>query len=176
MDHSKINAFSEILIHHHCPFDYCMPFDLPLNLSTPDDQCADNHSGILCGKCQPGLSQVLGSSNCKKYSNLWFFLLLPFALAGVALVACLMVLNFTVSTGTINGLTFYANVVRANNAIFFPSQSANTFLSWFIAWLNLDLGVETCFYDGLTAYVKTWLQLFCISRLHLVISNCYHHL
>ena len=76
----------------------------------------------------------------------------------MALVACLMVLNFTVSTGTINGLILYANIVRANNAIFFPGQSTNTFLSWFIAWLNLDLGIETCLYDGLTAYVKTWLQ------------------
>ena len=151
-------SHSEILIHHHCPFDYCIPYDLSLNLSTPDSQCANNRLGTLCGKCQPGLSQVFGTSNCKKCSNTWLLLLLIFGLAGVALVVCLMVLNFTVSTGTINGLIFYANIVRANNAIFFPGQSANTFLSWFIAWLNLDLGVETCFYDGLNAYVKIWLQ------------------
>lgn len=154
----KAKSHSEIFIHHHCPFDYCIPHDLSLNLSTPDDQCANNHSGILCGKCKPGLSQLLGSSNCKKCSNLFLFLLLPFALAGLALVACLMALSLTVSSGTINGLIFYANIVRANNAIFFPGQNANTFLSWFIAWLNLDLGIETCFYDGLTAYVKTCLQ------------------
>ena len=135
-----------------------MPHDLSLNLSTPDDQCANNHSGTLCGKCQPGLSQVLGTSNCKNCSSLWLFLLLPFALAGLALVACMMVLSLTVSSGTINGLIFYANIARANNAIFFPGQTSNTFLSWFIAWLNLDLGIETCFYNGLTAYVKTWLQ------------------
>ena len=23
---------------------------------------------------------------------------------------------------------------------------------------NLDLGIEMCFYDGMTAYVATWLQ------------------
>ena len=28
----------------------------------------------------------------------------------------------------------------------------------FIAWLNLDLGMETCFFDGMDAYAKTWLQ------------------
>ena len=28
----------------------------------------------------------------------------------------------------------------------------------FISWLNLDLGIETCFYDGMSTYVKTWLQ------------------
>ena len=69
-----------------------------------------------------------------------------------------MVLNLTVSTGTINGLIFYANIIRANTVTFFPGRSANTFLSWFIAWLNLDLGIETCFYDGLDSYAKTWLQ------------------
>jgi len=28
----------------------------------------------------------------------------------------------------------------------------------FIAWLNLDLGIETCFFDGMDEYTKTWLQ------------------
>ena len=28
----------------------------------------------------------------------------------------------------------------------------------FIAWLNLDLGIETCLYRGMTAYANTWLQ------------------
>ena len=28
----------------------------------------------------------------------------------------------------------------------------------FIAWVNLDLGIETCFYDGMDAYERTWLQ------------------
>ena len=32
------------------------------------------------------------------------------------------------------------------------------FLSTFIAWLNLDLGIPMCFFNGLTTYVKTWLQ------------------
>ena len=148
----------KIAVSHHCPYDYCKTYELSLKLSTPDDQCAFDRSGILCGTCQPGQSQVLGTSNCKKCSNTWLTLLLPFGLAGVVLVVCLMVLNLTVSTGTINGLIFYANIVRANNAIFFPDQSDNTYLSWFIAWLNLDLGIETCFYEGLSAYAKTWLQ------------------
>ena len=28
----------------------------------------------------------------------------------------------------------------------------------FVAWPNLDLGIEACFYNGMNAYVKTWLQ------------------
>ena len=60
--------------------------------------------------------------------------------------------------GTLNGLIFYANIIRANTATFLPNKTADTFLSWFIAWLNLDVGIETCFYDGLDSYMKTWLQ------------------
>jgi len=66
--------------------------------------------------------------------------------------------NVTVSVGTIDGLIFYANIVQPNKAIFFPDESSSSFLSVFIAWLNLDLGIETCFCNGLDAYAKTWLQ------------------
>ena len=30
--------------------------------------------------------------------------------------------------------------------------------SVFLALLNLDFGIETCFYNGMDAYGKTWLQ------------------
>ena len=61
-------------------------------------------------------------------------------------------------TLNLNLLIFYANIVRASQAVFFPPGISSSFLSTFIAWLNLDLGIETCFYDGLDAYAKTWLQ------------------
>ena len=34
--------------------------------------------------------------------------------------------------------------------------------------LNLDLGIETCFYDGMDGYVKMWLQLAFPSYLMLI--------
>ena len=40
---------------------------------------------------------------------------------------------------------------------FFPSGGTNI-LTIFIAWLNLDLGIETCFYDGMDTYGQVWLQ------------------
>ena len=153
------SLLGNVLVHEHCPFDYCKPYSLNLSLESPDEQCAFHRSGILCGACQHNLSHVLGSSNCKECSSLWMILFTPaFALAGIILVIFLMVLNLTVSIGTINGLIFYANIVRANRAIFFTHNTSNSFLSWFIAWVNLDLGIETCFYSSLDAYAKTWLQ------------------
>ena len=148
-----------VLVHNHCPFDYCKPKSVDLDLKDPDEQCAFNRSGILCGACQNNLSHVFGTSTCRECSSLWALLWVPLiALAGIALVVLLIGLNLTVSVGTINGLIFYANIVRANHATFFPPNTTNSFLSWFIAWINLDLGIETCFYSGLDAYVKTWLQ------------------
>ena len=166
-----INNTTGILIHRHCPFDYCRyppPTHsscqletkfLRINLNDPDEQCAFNHSGILCGACRNNFSRVLGTSKCKRCSSLWILLIFPTAaLAGITLVVFLISLNMTVSIGAINGLIFYANIVRANHAIFFPPSISNSFLSTFIAWVNLDLGIEVCLYDGLDAYATTWLQ------------------
>ena len=64
----------------------------------------------------------------------------------------------TVATGTIHGLIFYANILTANYSVFLPFATPN-FLTVFISWLNLDLGIEICFYDGMDSYGKFLLQL-----------------
>ena len=151
-----------VIVHDHCPFDYCKQtkgIGTELNLIQPDQQCAFNRSGILCGACKTNLSRVLGTSKCKDCTGDWLALIVPLmVVAGLALVLGLLILNLTVSVGTINGLIFYANILRANNAVFFPYEVSNSFLSWFIAWLNLDLGIETCFYNGLNGFQLTWFQ------------------
>ena len=149
-----------VIIYDQCPYDYCQTQNpLSFHLEFPDDQCAFNRSGVLCGACLTNFSHVLGTSRCLKCSNLPLLAVTPGVLfAGVALVIFLMLFNLTVSVGTINGLIFYANIIRASQAVFFSPGINSSFLSVFIAWLNLDLGIETCFYDGLDAYAKTWLQ------------------
>ena len=141
---------------HHCPFNYCSREESHVNLSDPDSQCNYNHSGTLCGGCQPGLSLALGSNQCLPCSSKYLSLLIPFSLAGVSLVFFIKLLDLTISQGTLNGLIFYANIIKTTEQLFI--QTNNSPLTIFISWLNLDLGVETCFFDGLTAYSKTWLQ------------------
>ena len=78
---------------------------------------------------------------------------------GVLLVVVLFISKLTVSNGALNGIVLYANLIRINDTIFFQNRSGySSFLSVFIAWINLDLGMETCFYNGLDSYAKTWLQ------------------
>lgn len=49
------------------------------------------------------------------------------------------------------------NVVNYNYVYTHSDFNFNP-LTLFIAWVNLNLGFETCFIDGLTAYSKTWIQ------------------
>ena len=155
------NRSNGVIVHKHCPFEYCKPEQLDVNLTHPETQCAFDRFGTLCGACKPNFSLALGGSQClPNCSNKYLLLLVVFILAGFALVFFIKILNFTVSQGTINGLIFYANIIAANRSIFFPAQHNNfvSFLSVFISWLNLDLGIETCFIEGLDGYWKTWLQ------------------
>ena len=146
----------------YCPLHYCITDTIELllddqNFTNEDVQCNYKHAGILCGGCQHGLSLALGSDQCLQCSNAYVSLILPFALAGVLLVVFIKVLNFTVCQGAINGLIFYANVINANKYLYYDQTTTNP-ITLFIAWFNLDVGIETCFYDGLTAYARTWLQ------------------
>ena len=150
-------GFGGTTLHPHCPFDYCRSHPVSFTLNETDLECSYGRTGLLCGGCQPGLSNVLGSSRCIKCSGAYLSLLIPFALAGIALVAFLLLCKLTVAVGSINGLIFYANIIAVNRSVFLPSRQENV-LTIFIAWLNLDLGIETCFYDGMDTFARTWLQ------------------
>ena len=150
-----------IIVHPQCPLDYCQSKDISITVEFPNTQCQYQRSGVLCGSCREGLSMILGSSECKKCSNSYLGLVGIFILAGIVLVVILSLLNMTVSVGTLNGLILFANILQANHTTFLPSTTYNNlvlFFSAFIAWLNLDLGIPTCFFDGLTTYIKTCLQ------------------
>ena len=159
--HTVQGEYPGIIAHPHCPFDYCRTDNdsLLIRLEDPDEQCAFNRTGVLCGECKTDLSRVIGSSKCRKCTNITTLLTFPlFLIIGLLLVIFLMLLNLTVSVGTINGLIFYANIIRAQHSTFFTPDISSSFLSKFIAWLNLDQGIESCFYNGFNTYISTWLQ------------------
>ena len=117
--------------------------------------------GRLCGGCKHNYSLAIGSFNCIHCSNNDnLSLLIFFVAAGPLLIVLISVLNLTVTQGMINGLVVYANIIWAYQSFFFPHRITGilTFLQVFIAWLNFDFGIETCFVIGLDAYWKTWLQ------------------
>ena len=158
----------DFFIYPYCPPDYCQSPNepIPVNLNEPqgsDAQCANSHQGILCGSCQIEFSLSLGGSKCIKCPNNWWYerfavIIISSLLAGIVLVVVLLVLNLTVAIGTINSIIFYANIIYSNRRVYF-GQSNLTLIPVFISWLNLDIGIDTCFFEGMDAYAKTWLQL-----------------
>ena len=142
-----------------CLKEYCRRDGVVrLTLESPDAQCSLNRSGVLCGACATNHSLMLGSNECQVCSNSYLALLIPFAVAGIALVVFLSILRLTVATGMINSIILYANIVQVNRGTFLLTTNARNILTVFIAWMNLDLGFQACFYDGMDAYMQTWLQ------------------
>ena len=149
-------------IHTKCPLNYCLKQTNFISLLKPDDQCANNRGGVLCGGCLTNYSVVLGSWKCMEcshpsnYNFIW--LIVVMALAGVVLVVFLLLVKMTVSSGTINGLIFYANIVSFGGLLDDQNCTIHPFLHVFVSWINLDVGIEVCFYSGMDVYQKTWLQ------------------
>ena len=134
-----------------------------------DKFCTANRSGILCGQCVEGYSLMLGGYECAQCSKsplVGVVLVVAFGCTGAVLVLLLLRLDLTISTGALNGLIFYSNVVYLSSDIFLPTsnmgsvhlQNAVKILLTFLAWMNLDFGISTCFFDGYNTYLSTWMQ------------------
>ena len=163
-EHTKPGESPGVITYSPCPFDYCRTNDesLQFNLEDEDVLCAFNRHGILCGGCEANFSRVMGSSKCKECSNnipSMIALFLGQVLFALIVVIALILLDLTVTAGTINGLNFYANIICAQHATFFTQGTLPSFLSIFITTLNLDEGIEFCLYDGLDEYAITWLKI-----------------
>ena len=163
-EHTIPDKSPGIITYSPCPLDYCRTDNESLSFHLEDEDviCNFNRGGILCGGCKTNFSRVLGSSKCKICSNnipITVIILLGQIIFGPVLVISLMMLDMTVAVGTINGLTFYANIIQTQHMVFFTHDTSASFLSTFIAWLNLNYGIEMCLFDGLDEYVATWLKL-----------------
>ena len=183
-DNQSSESTSGLILHTSpCPFDYCIEKrNVSFSLDNLDEQCNFNRTGLLCGQCAEGLSVKFGTySQCQECKNTNLALLIPLiALAGIGLIALLLLLRITMQYGTLNGIIFYANIIQIVNADVPQDADHNHYidiLGVFISFLNLDLGIDTCFYDGMDAYTRTWLQfvfpfyLWVLAGLMIVVSN-----
>ena len=149
-------------IHHNCPLNYCSIKVNGTPPTNPDALCDYNHGGFLCGQCISNYSVVLGSWKCIKCSHVssynFIWLTVVMALAGVVLVIFLLLVKMTVSSGTTNGLIFYANILSFSGLLDYQASPIHPMLRIFLSWINLDFGIEACFYSGMDVYQKSWLQ------------------
>ena len=154
------------------------------NLSHFDDKvslCLDNREGPLCSQCIPGYSATFGSNECAKCSNWWLLTLIVYGLAGASLIYLLYALNLTLTTGKLNGIIFYSQILHNTNPLLRYHNAVDDGLVKFVFFcskgilllinLNISFDIPLCFYDGMTELWKSGLALlFPVYLLSIVIG------
>ena len=128
-----------------------------ISVTDIDSQCRSGHTGILCGACMPEYSRILGGTfECRKNctnKNLPL-ILITFIASGFIVIIIIIALNLTITEGTLNGLLVYTNIIQT---YFSEDLSGFGKICWvFISWINLTLGIKSCFYKGMDAYQQIW--------------------
>ena len=156
-----------VILHPHCPFDYCTSEETHLAVDDGDKQCNYNRSGLLCGRCSENLSLALGNSRCLQCSNSYI------ALLGSYICFSWHCPSSRPSDPEADSCSWnhqwidplckccnreLSNIFPDSSLYSDPTMLIAKVLTVLIAWLNFDLGIETCFYNGMDAYVKIWLQ------------------
>ena len=153
------------------------------NYDNKESLCSDNREGLLCSQCTPGYSVTFGSIQCEKCSNWWLLTLIVYGLAGASLIYLLYALNLTLTTGKLNGIIFYSQILynvhtltltRYQNTVngglvkffFFCLRGVLLLIN-----LNISFNIPLCFYDGMTELWKSGLGLlFPVYLLSIVIG------
>ena len=165
------NESESIAVQNNCQYCKTEKIDLIIPIDS-NKLCISryNRTGIMCGACVSNYSLLLGGYECADCSGSTYkgvLLFLVFIGIGIGLVILLLGLDLTVSTGMVNGLIFYSNIVYLNSDTMLPiprgensTHLLNTvrILSTFQAWMNLDFGISTCFFDGYNTYISIWMQ------------------
>ena len=155
----------QLVISDHCPSHYCITVNSTISTTglTTEDlnttiQCDpnSNRQGLLCSQCPTGTSSQFGSFRCAQCTFAGL-LLVPFgAVAGIVLILLLFLFNFTVLQGDIIGIAFYANVVGIMDEFLLKYSIRPFYVP--LALINLGLGFETCFFDGMDEFSKAIVQ------------------
>lgn len=133
--------------------------------------CHSQRTGPLCGKCMDGLSIVFGTNSCYKcsrYVRYWLFIAI-ISLLGPLFVLALFILKITLTTGTINGIVFYANVLDidlSKNLFIFLTREESSCLSFsekivkgFLPLLNFRFGFPVCFLKEMDELQKAGISI-----------------
>ena len=147
-----------------CPFGRCRG-ETRINLNTESgitSQCLPGYKGKLCSTCSENYSLSLGGKRCVRCPTIWplsfIAIVIGALLAGLGVVISIMAINFTVAVGTINGFIFYANMIDVFDMFYLPFYKPS-YPDILIEWLNLDPGIDVCFYPGYDAYIHMWFRL-----------------
>ena len=186
-----VNNVSSLAYSKYCPVAFCSErdiFDSQKTIKVTDTNdfkvikevnhlhiltgmCESNRGGVLCGKCINGTSIVLGSDNCHVCNDWWLLTLMVYLLLGPLFIYLLYALKLTITTGTINGIIFYAQAANCGiiEFILYPTCYRHNIIVHFsriaisfLEILNLETGYAFCLYNGMTMLVKNFFGLMFI--------------
>ena len=155
------SSMPEIIIGYsqHCPTRYCNETASTVNVSDPSSLCIYERTGVMCGKCKHNLSIAVGGPECLSCNNWWLLTIPLYTLLGVAIVVLLLILQLTVTQGTINGLIFYATLLNVDTYTLLTGYKGAEWSVIILSFLNFELGFPVCLYDGLTEIDKALLSI-----------------
>ena len=153
--YNSSEAYSSI-----CPPDYCsIGHTTSYNATLPDPLCKYNRTDVMCGQCQPGLSQVFGSFECIECSNLWILTVIGYMVVGIVIVLLLFYMKLTIASSLLGGIIFFANLSAVSLHMNLLSSNPYTFpVRILMAALNLNIGYSVCFYNSMDTVTKTAMQ------------------
>ena len=136
--------------------------------------CRDFRNGTLCGRCLEGYSVVIGSTECKKCNNMFLFITFAYIIAGPLFIYLIFAFKLTLTTGTLNGVIFFAQATLAGVIQYLSNQPSTVIkhcINFFLSSINLRLSFPLCLYDGMTELWKSgFLLLFPIYLLAIVVG------
>ena len=127
--------------------------------------CLKNRAGALCSQCAKGYSVVFGSNDCIRCSNWWLLTIIVYGIAGPLLVYLLYAFKLSLSTGKINGIIFYAQIISISRVLYLTKDNGPNFyfnvVYGLICLINLtiDFNLPLCLYNGMTELWKSGIGL-----------------
>ena len=150
---------------NRCILNYCNFNRMLITNGDFDSQCTNgfNKSGFMCGGCMENSSAVFGTNRCRECSHYYLLLIIVFILLGVLLMGAMFFFQITITEGYLNSVVFFANVVSLLTTLVGRTSVRYVYLP--LSLLSLNLGVEVCFFDGMTRIATVGLHMVFIAYL-----------
>ena len=115
--------------------------------------CLYNREGVICSQCPRGYSVVFHSNDCKQCSNWWLFTVIMYAVLGLVFIYLLYALKLTLTTGTLNGIIFFTQILEV---IDLPSVRYKSVSLLAKSYNYMTIQYPLCFFNGMT---ELWKQI-----------------
>ena len=99
-----------------------------------------------------------------------FFNIIGFAGIGIGLISVFGSLRISIADGYLNGILFFSNVITLFSPVFSVQSETLKSLLRLFSWLNLNIGFEYCFYEGMTALQQSTLSFVFPVYLYILIG------